>query len=131
LEKIVVALPQLDAAGVRAELARAHVFCLPSLCENSPNSLAEAMLVGTPCVATNVGGIPSMIVHEQSGLLCSPSDPADIAGAIQRIWSDDELAQNLSSNALQAARCRHDEKRIAKETLALYAELADSGRAKC
>ena len=46
----------LDAAAMRQAYLEADVFLLPSSCENSPNSLGEAMLLGMPCVASNAGG---------------------------------------------------------------------------
>ena len=54
----------LDAAAMRQAYLEADVFLLPSSCENSPNSLGEAMLLGMPCVASNAGGIPDMLVQK-------------------------------------------------------------------
>ena len=50
---------------------------LPSSCENSPNSLGEAMLLGMPCVASNAGGIPDMLAAGREGLLYGESQDAD------------------------------------------------------
>ena len=56
----VVCLPALSVNQVVTELLHANVFCLASYMENSPNSLKEAFLVGTPSVAFDVGGVVSI-----------------------------------------------------------------------
>jgi glycosyltransferase involved in cell wall biosynthesis len=116
----VVLLPSLRAEEVAEELATAHLFCLPSLCENSPNSLGEAMLVGTPAIATYVGGVPSMLKHMEEALLCPSADEAALAAAIVTLFENDDLAETLASNAREVALQRHDGKRNAKETLNVY-----------
>lgn len=65
-----------------AELMRqADLFVLPSLFENLPCVLIEAMASGLPSVATAVGGVPDL-VDEASGVLCPPHDPSALAAAI-------------------------------------------------
>lgn len=123
LEGVVVGLPQLNATQVAEELARAHLFCLPSLCENSPNSLAEAMLAGTPAVACHVGGIPSMLKSEEEGLLCPPADPASLASAIAFLFQNQDVAGRFAAKARSTALVRHDPIRIAQDTRNIYNEL--------
>jgi glycosyltransferase involved in cell wall biosynthesis len=66
-----------------AELMRgAHLFVLPSLYENLPVVLIEAMASGLPSVATRVGGVPEL-VDEQAGLLVPPADAAALADGIE------------------------------------------------
>lgn len=120
LQDNVIALPKIFAPQVTEELQRAHVFCLPSLCENSPNSLGEAMLAGTPSVAAYVGGVPSMLQHDRDGLLCPPADPAALADAIGKLFSNDKLAGELAANARRTAEVRHDPRRIATEAYKIY-----------
>lgn len=120
LQDNIIALPRLFATDVVKELRQAHLFCLPSLCENSPNSLAEAMLVGTPSVALYVGGVPSMLAHGKEGLLCPPADPAALADAIEKLFADDHLAEELAANAHKTALYRHDPLRIGTEAYHIY-----------
>lgn len=119
----VVILPSLSAAEMRDELERAELFVLPSMCENSPNSLGEAMLVGTPSIATFVGGVPSILKDGVEGKLVPPGDPAALAGAIRRWFMHPEEAEACVEPARQTALKRHDAKRNAKATLAVYKEL--------
>jgi glycosyltransferase involved in cell wall biosynthesis len=116
----IIALPKLNAAAVEEELKKTHIFCLPSLCENSPNSLAEAMLMEVPSIATFVGGIPDLIIDGYDGILCSPSDPIRLAEKIDILFSSDEISQNIAHNARIVAIDRHNKNRIASEIIKVY-----------
>ena len=72
----------------------ADVFVLPSLADNLPNTLVEAMACGTPCVAFDVGGCPEIVKEGHTGLLAECGDVPALAGAIQRALaaSQDERA---------------------------------------
>ena len=67
-------LGNLDAAGMKRAYLQANVFALPSTIENSPNSLGEAMLLGVPCVAADVGGVSNML-HPGEGYLYQSTAP--------------------------------------------------------
>lgn len=120
LNENVEVLPSLNAVSVADQIGKAEVFCLPSLIENSPNSLAEAQLVGAPCVATDVGGVSSMLENEKTGLLVPSGDAASLAYAIRRLFEDKELAMRLSQNAKHVARKRHDAEAIVMELVSCY-----------
>jgi glycosyltransferase involved in cell wall biosynthesis len=57
----------------------ADVFVLPSLSENLPNTIMEAMACGVPCLGFRVGGIPEEIDHQRTGYVARYSDAADLA----------------------------------------------------
>lgn len=122
----VTPLPSLDATAVANELATAHTFVIPSLIENSPNSLAEAMLVGTPCIAAFVGGIPSMIVDGVSALGFPVGDSAYLASCIRRIFSDDAVACALSANARACASIRHSQSEVVSSIVGAYRQVIAS-----
>ena len=67
-------LGDLSAARMRQAFLDANVFALTSTLENSPNSLGEAMLLGVPSVAANVGGVPNLMTHGTEGLIYKPGD---------------------------------------------------------
>lgn len=75
-----------------------NVFVCPSSIENSPNSLGEAMLLGVPCVASNVGGIPDLLVHKKEGFLYPADAPYMLAHYICEIFKSRELANEFSEN---------------------------------
>ncbi len=110
-------LGSLSAEKMADEMTKAHVYVHPSAIDNSPNALAEAMMVGTPCVASYVGGIPSMMENETEGLLYQYDAPYWLAHQISRIFDDKELAKRLSANARCRAAADHDKKnaQITKE----------------
>jgi len=124
LDENVEVLSSLNAVSIADQIKKAEVFCLPSLIENSPNSLAEAQLIGTPCVATDVGGISSMLENEKTGLLVPSGDAACLAYAIRRLFEDKELAMRLAHNAKRVALRRHDAQSIVAELVSCYNQCA-------
>jgi len=81
------------------EILNQHeVFILPSLYENMPKTLLEAMACGMPVIGTNVKGINEVIEHGKNGILCS-TDPASIREAIMTLMKDEELRKKLGKNA--------------------------------
>jgi glycosyltransferase involved in cell wall biosynthesis len=129
LEKAVTFLGHLDANEQVNQLQLANCYVMPSFIENSCNALQEAMLVGTPCVATNAGGTPSIIEPERSGLTFPAGDTALLAWQIGRIFRDDSLASQLGKNARSTAMERHDPARVEAELINAYKELSHMGTA--
>jgi glycosyltransferase involved in cell wall biosynthesis len=113
----------LSAEEIAAEHLRAQIFVLPSDNENSPNSLAEAMVSGLPVIANRVGGIPSMVSDEETGLLVPPRDPAALAAKILSLLTDSAKRARLGEQARIAARARHLPATVADQTLAAYQEI--------
>lgn len=101
-----------------------HVFVCPSSIENSPNSLAEAQILGVPCVASYVGGIPEMVVPGSTGLLYRFEEVEQLAQHLRRIFNDDNLAGILSENGRAEALKRHDREEITKNTIGIYTEIS-------
>jgi glycosyltransferase involved in cell wall biosynthesis len=120
---------KVEFLGFRSagEIARLHLenqlFVLPSANENSPNSLAEAMVSGLPVISTAVGGIPSMVEHGQSGWLVPPHDPAALANAILQLLQHPEQRARLGQAARQRARDRHLPEHVAAQTVEAYREI--------
>lgn len=80
-------------------LLKADVFVLPSLHEGSPNALIEAMGVGMPCIASDVGGIKDLIENERNGIRVPPQDSVALADALLQILSEPKFASELGRNA--------------------------------
>lgn len=84
-----------------AELYRnVDVALNPSLADNMPNSVLEALACGVPVVSTNVGGVPYIVRDEETALLVPPKAPEAMAEAIVRIIEDVELCRRIVNNGL-------------------------------
>lgn len=118
-------LRYLDAESMAKELSRSHVFAITSFIENSPNSLAEAMQIGMPCVASYAGGIPDMIRDDVSGAFFPCGDAALLAQAIRKIFLNDELAVNYGAAARKEAIKRHAPGCIVEQLLSAYKVILD------
>lgn len=94
----------INQDGVRAELAKADIFVLPSLAEGIPVVLMEAMSSGVPCVTTPVNGIPELIQHERTGLLATPGDIDSLTQQLQRLIQEPALRQPLALAAREQVR---------------------------
>ena len=110
----------LESKQMLEQYLRANVFVLPSAIENSSNSLGEAMLVGTPCVAANVGGVPDMLEHGANGLLYPSNEPNKLAEHVLNIFENDVLANDLSSKAKIKATKMFNKEDIIKTTIDTY-----------
>lgn len=110
----------LDAAGMKRQLLASDVFLLASSIENSPNSLGEAMLLGLPCVASRVGGVPSLLADGKEGLLTPAGDPAALAKAVLALLADPARAAALGAAARARASVTHDPARNAEAMLGIY-----------
>ena len=126
LEDQVDLLGRLNSQQIIDEMQDARIFVLPTHMDNSPNSLAEAMTLGMPCIASNAGGIPSMINDGVDGVLYPHPEPATLAEKIKTLLSDPSTAQTLGRNARKIALERHDPSRIAKEIMEMYNEVLNS-----
>ena len=99
----------------------ADVFVLPSLEDNLPNTLMEALACGVPCVAFNVGGIPEMIDHRKNGYVAEARNTDDLAQGLAWVLADADR-EALHHEALQkVARC-YSQQSVAMRYVDVYSE---------
>lgn len=110
------------------------VFAMSSVTEGLGTSLLDAMAAARPIVATHAGGIPEVVLNEQTGLLVPIRDHERLAAAIVRLLKDSALRERLAQGGLNRVRAEFSVGRMVDETLAVYQRVAgriraaDSGR---
>jgi succinoglycan biosynthesis protein ExoA len=97
------------------------VIANPSLTEGMPNVLLEAISLGIPIIATQVGGVPEMIAHRESGVLVPPANPTALSEAIAELYLRPELRLKLATGAWKAAQ-RYSPKNQSEKLRELYAD---------
>jgi colanic acid/amylovoran biosynthesis glycosyltransferase len=91
-----------------------------------PTVLLEAMALGTPCISTNVTGIPEVIRHRETGLMVSQHDPIALADAIMELLQDPELRLQLATQARKIVEQDFDIHRNAAQLRTLFRTAAVS-----
>lgn len=95
------------------------LFVTPSLYENLPNTIMEAMACGIPCVGFQTGGIPEMISHGENGYVAKYKDAADLAKGM--VWAlQDELYTTLSANARNKVLQAYSQEKVALQYKEIY-----------
>jgi glycogen synthase len=102
----------------------ASIFVCPSIYEPFGIINLEAMACGTPVVGSNVGGIPDIIEHEETGLLAREKDPEDLASKILRVFEDQNLRQRMVEKGMAFVRMNFSWRSVADRFLNLYLEVS-------
>jgi glycosyltransferase involved in cell wall biosynthesis len=113
-------LDKLTASQMAIQMARSNVFVMPSSIENHSSTLIEAMIVGTPCVSSYVGGIPEYLSHNVNGLLYRFDEHEILAAHIIKIFEDNSFAKLIGSNAKKAMRDSRKAINLKEELLEIY-----------
>ena len=108
--------------------AIADVVVMPSHSEGSPNALLEAMIAGAAVVATRAGGIPEIVVHEETAILVGSRDPKGLATAIHGLLHDPEKRRRLGEKATVAARSGYSPEAYRQSLGRLYAQALEAWR---
>lgn len=104
-------------------LRQADGLVMPSFREGLPLSLVEAASMGLPVVASNVGGIPSVVEHGKNGLLCAPNNVPELVGTLQSFVRDFVSLQGQASEYVPAIRERFSPETWADNTLKIYEDV--------
>lgn len=149
LQDKVIVTGKLTAEEMKQQFLKSSVFICPSVLENSPNTVGEAMLLGVPVVASETGGIPDMLNSGEEGLLVSVGDVDKLAEAIRRLWTEEasgdcgqdvdgiqqeerqelaeeSLARRLSRAAAERARITHDGNANYRRLLEIYDSILET-----
>lgn len=119
----IVFLPSLNPQEIAEHMMSSRAFYQYSIIENSPNSLAEAQVMGVPAVASDVGGTSSYAENGVSGLLFEVDNIDECAEKISRIFEEDALCLSLSENGKKLAEERHDVRTNTEKLISIYSEI--------
>ncbi len=108
-------------------LAALDLFVMPSKEEGLCTAIAEAMAAGVPCVASQAGGIPDLVVDGKTGVLVPPLDRLTLAEAVTSLWNDPPRRQRLAENALRHVQEHFTADAMVEGTLAVYGRAASNG----
>lgn len=115
----------LDEKQMCERYLKSNVFVCSSSIENSPNSLGEAMILGVPCVASDVGGVSDMLKHKEEGFLYQADAPYMLAYYVNKISGNEELALKFTKNAREHALKTHDREENTKRLIDIYDEIIE------
>jgi glycosyltransferase involved in cell wall biosynthesis len=113
-------IPEVE--DTRGVLSTMDLFVMPSLKEGLGLALMEAMAAGLAVVASNIGGIKSLIKDDESGLLVEPADVRGLSAAITELLRNPAKAESLGSKARAFISENFSEEKMVSETEEVYSE---------
>lgn len=122
-DKVIFTGYQFDTASFYKLM---NVFCIASQREGFGLVAAEAMLHRLPVIATKVGGLQNVVVHDETGILIKPNRPKDIALAVSKLYNDPQLLDSFADKGFKRALDNYTEERYVKDVFNLYSELLKS-----
>ena len=128
MEDNIIFTGPLDERRMCERYLASNVFVCPSTIENSPNSLGEAMILGVPCIASDVGGISDMLKNKEEGFVYPADAPYMLAYYICEIFENKGLALRFSRLARERALKTHDKKLNLIRLLEIYNEIINGQR---
>ncbi len=118
-----------DSASLRAAYSAADVFAIPSLQDNLPNTILEAMACGTPVAGFAAGGVGEAVLDGETGLLAPTGDSVALAIALRRLLEHRPLARALGQQARRRIEKEYTVRLQALRYAALYQEMLQAPRA--
>lgn len=115
-----------DADTLVAELQHCSIFVHPSYIDNSPNSVCEAQYLGVPVIATNVGGVSSLIENNETGILVPAHDAYMLAYKIKQLYQDAGFQERISKGAIMQAEERHNVEKIVSGLITIYKKIGQN-----
>lgn len=116
-------LGKLNAEEMKQRFLKSHLYVCPSAIENSPNSLGEAMILGVPAIASDAGGISSIFVDKEDGILFEMGNCDALAESVIYMFSNPDKMEEYSHRAKNHAKDTHNPDKNYKRLLEIYQEI--------
>lgn len=110
------------------EYLKADIFAFPTYFEDQSYAIMEAMSYELPCVASNVGGVPSLIINGENGILVTPKDVQSLKYALESLCRNPELRQLLGKKARKTIEQGFTWQKRSIQIIELYENLAPRKR---
>jgi len=117
-----------DRPKLKDIMRKTTLLALPSLEDNCPMVVLEAMAAGIPVMAAKVGGLPDLIDEGKTGAFCDPLDAANMRLAVERALGDSASAKRLAESARQQALEHFHPRVVAQRHLEIYREVLNQRR---
>jgi len=112
-----------DRATLRGHFREASLVVLPSIEDNCPMVVLEAMAAGVPVMAANVGGVPDLIADGDTGWFCDPHDASSMRGAVEKALGNPDAAWQTAARARTRAREKFHPRVVAQGHVKIYNEV--------
>lgn len=112
-----------DDTSLVLAYSSADVFILPSLEDNLPNTILEAMACGVPCVANDAGGVGDMVQHKNTGYLSKYNNSDDLCSGILWVLQNEKRSVSLSEQSVSRAREVYSFSAVARSHIDLYQDI--------
>lgn len=113
-------LGSLTTEGVKTYMRESAVIIIPSMAEGLPNVAVEAAAIGRPVIASRVGGIPELVIHNETGLLFDAGNVTELTKCMKQIVDNPMLIKQFGINARERVVAYFNSQQFAQEYITLY-----------
>ena len=116
-------LGRLSSKKMAERMAKSNIFVMPSSIENHSSTLIEAMIVGVPCIASYVGGVPEYLQHNKNGLIYRSEEYEVLATHIIKLFSDIKFATEIALKGKNEMRISRNSVNLKNEFVDIYQKI--------
>lgn len=131
ISKNIIELIQIEPfmlpKDIAFEMSKSSMLVLTSQNETAPMVIAEAMTVGLPVIATDVGGVKYMIEHDKNGYVIDQGSSDQLFFFLKKLLTNNDLRKKVGSAAREYAFTHYDAEIVAKKTLQVYKNILKNG----